>query len=328
LCSVAKIFNKFMFNMSYTKGDKKIRLGIPRALHFYKYHISWEEFFKQMGFDVVVSPETNQEILKRGINLAVDESCLSVKIYLGHIDWLIDKVDYIFLPRIVSLHKEEENCAKFMGINDIVRNTFPDIKLIEYTIDVKNFRFEIFKIFREIFRFKYNPFKVLWSYFLAKQKQLKHDKNRIEEQQIKIANKNQNKPMILVVSHPYTTYDLLLGKPIIKFLESQGVDILYADIVDSQISQKLSKNISKSLYWTYSKELLGAVEYYKSFIDGIIFLMVFPCGPDALVVNLCQNKIKDIPLAVITLDELSGEAGLKTRLESFVDILKLRKKNG
>jgi len=299
------------------KGGKKIKLGIPRALHFYKYHISWEEFFKRMGFDVVVSPETNQEILKRGINLAVDESCLSVKIYLGHIDWLINKVDYIFLPRIVSLHKEEENCAKFMGINDIVRNTFPGIKLIEYTIDVKNFRFEIFKIFREIFKLKYNPFKILTSYYLAKKKQLEYNKNRIAEQRIKMANKNQNRPMILIVSHPYTTYDSLLGKPIIKFLESQGVDILYADVVDSQTAIKLSKNISKSLYWTYSKELLGAIEYYKSYIDGIIFLMVFPCGPDALVVNLCQNKIKNIPLAVITLDELSGEAGLKTRLESL-----------
>jgi len=62
-------------------------------------------------------------------------------------------------------------------------------------------------------------------------------------------------------------------------------------------------------------------------VDGIIFLVTFPCGPDALTTNLCQNKLKKL-MIVITIDELWGEAGLKTRLESFVDILKLRKQNG
>ena len=87
----------------------------------------------------------------------------------------------------------------------------------------------------------------------------------------------------------------------------------------------LSERISRDLYWTYNKELLGAIEFYRKKIDGIVFLMVFPCGPDALVVNLCQNKINDLPISVITLDELEGDAGLKTRLESFADILKIKK---
>ena len=309
-----------------SEDNKKIRIGLPRALHFHKYHIFWEEFFKQMGFEVVVSPETNQQILKRGVNLAVDESCLSLKIYLGHIDWLRDKVDYIFLPRIVSLHKEEKNCTKFMSLNDIVRNTFSKVKLIEYTIDVEKFRFEFFEIFRTVFYLKHSPFKIFRAYYLAKRKQMAYAQQRIKGQQEKIKKKNPDRPMILIVSHPYTTYDSLIGRPIIKFLESQGVDLLYADVVDPYKSKELSKNISGDLYWTYNKELLGSIEIFKPYIDGIIFLMVFPCGPDALVVNLCQHKIKNIPLAVITLDELSGEAGLKTRLESFVDILKLRKK--
>jgi predicted nucleotide-binding protein (sugar kinase/HSP70/actin superfamily) len=308
------------------KETKKIKIGLPRALHFYKYHISWEEFFERAGFELVVSPLTNQEILKKGVNLAVDESCLSLKIYLGHIDWLKDKVDYIFIPRIVSLHKKEEACTKFMSLNDIVRNTFPGLKIIEYTIDANKFRFEFFKILRTIFSLKHNPIRILQAYYYAKKKQSDYEKARIEEQTSKIKNKDPNKPMILVVSHPYTTYDSLLGKPITKFLESQGVDILYADIVDIKEALEQSKKISKDLYWTYNKELLGAIEIYKQYVDGIIFLMVFPCGPDALVINLCQNKIKDIPLSVITLDELSGEAGLKTRLESFVDILKIKKK--
>jgi predicted nucleotide-binding protein (sugar kinase/HSP70/actin superfamily) len=43
------------------------------------------------------------------------------------------------------------------------------------------------------------------------------------------------------------------------------------------------------------------------------------------VTELCQRKIKDIPIMTLVLDELQGEAGMKTRLESFVDIIKMKK---
>ena len=127
--------------------NKKNRIGLPRALHFHKYRIFWEDFLNRMGFEVIVSPETNQQILKRGANLAVDERCLSLKIYLGHIEWLAGKVDYIFLPRIVSLYRGENACTKFMALNDIVRNTFPNVKLLEYTIDVGKFNLEFLTAF-------------------------------------------------------------------------------------------------------------------------------------------------------------------------------------
>ena len=134
------------------------------------------------------------------------------------------------------------------------------------------------------------------------------------------------KRIILPITVAYILAGIFFfGEHISKILEEQGVELLYSDIANQKEARKLSKNLSEDLYWTYNKEIIGAIEIYRPYIDGIIYLMVFPCGPDALVINLCQNKIKDIPSAVITLDELQGEAGLKTRLESFADILKIRK---
>jgi predicted nucleotide-binding protein (sugar kinase/HSP70/actin superfamily) len=70
---------------------------------------------------------------------------------------------------------------------------------------------------------------------------------------------------------------------------------------------------------------LGAAEYYKDSVDGIVFLTTFPCGPDALAVSLCQSKMKGIPSIIVSLDELEGRVGLQTRLESFVDVINLKK---
>ncbi len=54
--------------------------------------------------------------------------------------------------------------------------------------------------------------------------------------------------------------------------------------------------------------------------------MAFPCGPDALVIELCKLKIKNIPSVILVLDELQAEIGLITRLESFIDILRIKRK--
>lgn len=59
--------------------------------------------FYELGVELVYSKATDKEILEVGKTYAIDETCLSLKTYLGHIAYLVDKVDYILVPRIVSL---------------------------------------------------------------------------------------------------------------------------------------------------------------------------------------------------------------------------------
>ncbi|MFA4936876.1 MAG: acyl-CoA dehydratase activase-related protein [Patescibacteria group bacterium] len=300
------------------------KIGLPRALLYHKYSVFWHEYFSRLGCQLVVSPPTNKEIMARGINIAVDESCLSVKIFLGHVDYLKDKVDYIFIPRIVSLRHGEFLCTKFMALVDIVRNSFDKINILTYTIDAGKFKGESIGLFLMAKQLNSNPFTRALAYIQAKKKYKQHHQKLVNDQVNKFKDRDNSNPLVLIVSHPYTTHDAFLGVPIVKFLESQGVDLVYSNIVDEDQARQLATNLSRDLYWTYHKYFLGAIELYRPHLDGIIFLMTFPCGPDSLVINLCQNKIKDIPIVVITLDELQSEAGLKTRLESFVDILKIK----
>ena len=143
--------------------------------------------------------------------------------------------------------------------------------------------------------------------------------------------KEQNKKLksdklkILIVSHPYNVYDKYIGYPIVNFLNKMDIEIIYADKLDKNISIALSKKLSSTLYWKYSKELIGAIEYYKYNIDGIIFLTTFPCGSDSLVNELMIRKINNIPITNILIDESIAEAGIHTRLESFIDIIKGKK---
>lgn len=295
-------------------------VGIPRGLLYYKYNDLWKTFFHELNIKTIYSPETNNQILENGKFYSIDESCLSLKIFLGHVSFLINKCDYILIPRIVCINKGEKMCINFSALYDIVKNIFK-IKILNYNIDIKKGDTEekaFIKIGKELgkntkeTKNAYNKAKIIF--------------DRINKEkffhQINLLNKS-NKNKILIVSHPYNTYDKLIGEAVVKYLKDLNIEVIYADIYEKQIEENY-KSISSKVYWTYNKELLESIIFYYKKVDGIILLTSFPCGPDSLTNEMCIRKL-NIPITNIIIDELYGEAGLQTRIESFVDIINQKK---
>ncbi len=303
-----------------------MKIGFPRALLYYKYKYLWETFFSELGFQIVLSSESNKEILQNGIKFSIDECCLPTKIYMGHVYYLIDKCDYILVPRIESFAPKEVVCVKFNAMYDIVNNVFKGVKLIDYNLDIVNGESELkgfIQMGRRLGKTYLQSFK---AYKVAKKVQLIEQRLKLKNQEELI--KNESSLKILLVSHPYNLYDKVIGYPVVNQIKRLGAIPIYADIVDSDDSVKRSKEISKCLYWTYNKELLGAINIYKDKVDGIILLTAFPCGTDCLVNELVIRKVKDVPVCNIVVDELQGETGIQTRIESFLDIIIQKKKGG
>ncbi len=66
---------------------------------------------------------------------------------------------------------------------------------------------------------------------------------------------------------------------------------------------------------------------FRKEVDGVVFLVSFACGPDSLISELIMRdmKVVGLPFLEITMDEHSGEAGLLTRIESFVEMVRRKK---
>ena len=80
------------------------RVGIPHGLFYYYYYPLWKTFFTDLGAHVISSSESNRLTLDQGIKLAVDETCLPIKVYFGHVQELCEEyLDYLFIPRLVSV---------------------------------------------------------------------------------------------------------------------------------------------------------------------------------------------------------------------------------
>ncbi len=303
---------------------KKTCIGIPKAFLYYRYQILWTKFFEGLGCKVIISNETTKETIENGKKYSIDEACLSSKIYIGHVYNLINKCDYIFIPRVENYGKNEKVCVKFNAIYDIVKNTFTNIKILDINIDKKKHKIKWLSYFKLGWKLNHNPIKIIISYIKACNRQKIYNQSKEQRQ---IAKLNSKKIKILLVSHPYNTYDNYIGKPIIDKLKKMNIEIIYADALNHKKAKLYSNSLSPTLYWSYSKELIGAINYFKYATDGIIFLTTFPCGPDSLVNELMMRKITDIPIINILIDELTSSTGLETRLESFIDMIKERKKN-
>ena len=88
------------------------RVGIPRALAYYTYFPVWKAFLEGIGASVVLSRPTTRQILDRGVEDAVTDACVPIKIIHGHVADLIGKVDYLFVPRLVSVRDRLVFCPK------------------------------------------------------------------------------------------------------------------------------------------------------------------------------------------------------------------------
>ena len=76
---------------------KKKTVGVPMVLILHKFFPLVNEFFKNLGFNVVVSDYTTEETIRLSQQYAQGETCYPIKLIYGHMPQLIEKkVDYIF----------------------------------------------------------------------------------------------------------------------------------------------------------------------------------------------------------------------------------------
>ncbi|HDP69236.1 MAG TPA: hypothetical protein ENN38_00275 [Actinobacteria bacterium] len=312
-----------------------MKVGVPRALLYYKYFPLWETFFSELGAEVVLSSPTNKRILNLGTEAAENEVCLPVKIFYGHVISLKDKVDALFIPRIVSVEGGAYTCPKFLGLPDMIRAL--DVDLPQIISPTFNLKLGLREFYRSVYElggfFTKNLFKIVMAFQKGLNKldsfeNLLHDGHLLNEALAgRFFPAPKGRLRIGVVGHPYNIFDQYISMNLIERLQKKGIKVLTAEMVEEEVVDKIVTGLQKKLFWTYEKDVVGAVFHWldaKS-VDGIIYVLSFACGPDSLIQILIEHEAKQqgfsVPIMPIVIDEHSGEAGLVTRLEAFVDMM-------
>ena len=324
-----------------------MKIGIPHSLLYFYYYPLWKTYFEALGFEVICTPPTSKEIVDKGVKNSVPELCVPIKLYIGHVLKLMEaEVDYIFVPRFISIHKGQYFCPKFMGLPDMIRHSFNNIeeKMIIPSIEANNENIATlknFKIFEEKFGISAKENKLaiekaekVWlkfreyckkGYAAAEASDLAMGK-AVEKAELL---ENHNSLTIGLVGYVYNVYDPYISLEIFKRLREMGVTVKTFEMLsDDEMSIQIKK-LSKNLFWTFSDMLLAAgyAFYDDQEVDGLIHITAFGCGPDSMLGKLLEidSTTYNKPFMTVRVDEHSGENHLQTRIEAFVDMLKRKK---
>ncbi len=325
-----------------------MRVGIPRSLLYYKYLPFWKTFLAGCGADVETSPLTNKKILSWGVEVAENELCVPVKAFYGHCMALRDRVDALFVPRVVSVEERAYTCPKFLGLPDMIAAVANQLELPPLLTPKLSQREKPSEFKWALINFAQDEFGLSKLDAVAALDAARRAQKRYQESLVaghkpldllpaSRLNRTRWRPertegakRIGLLGHPYNIYDGYITQNLIARLEETGAELVVPEMTDHHVLMNAATDVPKQLYWTYEKEIMGAINHWTEnrLVDGVVYVLAFACGPDSLVQVLIEHRARQykVPLMALTIDEHSGEAGLVTRIEAFTDMLMRRKK--
>lgn len=312
---------------------KRGTIGLPMVLNMYENIPLWATFFKELGFKVVLSDESNKKMYLKGQHtIPSDTVCYPAKLAHGHIENLISKnIEHIFYP-CMSYNFDEgisDNC-----FNCPVVAYYPELlKTNVKELDSNNFMMEylslnnkklLSKQLYEILNKTFGDIKqkevknALEKAYIEYDKYTKHIKEKGEEF-IEYA-KNNNKKVIVVAGRPYHI-DPEINHGIDKVLSSLGIVVLTEDSIEVS-HEKPKVNILNQ--WTYQARLYNAAYYVAKNKDmELIQLVSFGCGTDAIT----SDEVKDILernnkiYTQLKIDETNNLGAAKIRIRSLLEAI-------
>jgi predicted nucleotide-binding protein (sugar kinase/HSP70/actin superfamily) len=269
-----------------------------------------------------------------------------MKLLVTHAMQLKEKVDHLFIPRLVSIHRTYIMCPKFRGAPDIVRlATERKASIIDETIDLRKGGSSLLQSFLKIGekigatrQESKNAFQEAEHSFSKFQKEWIDRINRLPtgqlfERDIPTPPAGRKAPLrVAFIGHPYNLFDIDINKDILTLAKSLGMEIITSDFLSEKEIDREVSDLSKEIYWSSGREIVGSLFHFLSGgVDGVVFLTSFKCGIDALLQEFVKRRLKvrggsSIPLLILSFDEHTGREGLMTRLEAFQDVMEQRRK--
>lgn len=315
--------------------SRATKVGIPMAL------ISWQllpllaRFLKSLGCEVVLSGATDKRIIRMGVESVTAQPCFPVKVAYGHIAELIDKkVDYIFLPSVVSmpagsaLNKHSKLCPYVQSLPYQVQSAFADrlkeTKILTAPLHLDQGRGLLRKAFIVLGRrLGVSAARVRSAMQEAFDAQAGFEQALKQKGRDILANLAPEQRLFVLVSRPYNGCDEGVNLQLPKKLTELGVQVIPMDMLDLDTAELGDQSLHSEIYWSYGQKILRAAEVIRRDrrLYGI-YLSNFGCGPDSFLMTFFKDIMTPKPCLQLEIDEHSADAGVITRLEAFLDSLK------
>lgn len=307
--------------------DKKT-VGLPRALFTFGMFSMFHTFFKTLGFNVLMSPSSNEQTIAMSQACSLDETCYPVKLVNGHIAWLISqKVDYIFFPDLYTVNhpgaesRQNFGCA-YMQLACKLMTQAMDLEktgitllspTIAFSLGPKFMGESFINLGKTLDRTEDQTRAALGASMKSYQgfeKRLEHHGQEI------LKTLGPDEKAFVLISKIYGVADPVLNLGIPDRLAEMGYKTLsFFDLPEGNIFQE-----HPNMYWPFIQHILDPAYLIKEHPNLFAILLTHHgCGPDSAASHFFTEIMGDKPFLSIEVDEHASSVGVITRLEAFAD---------
>ena len=312
-------------------SNRRPTIGLPAGGHLVEDLPLWQMFFDQLGFQTVTS-DGFKDAVRVGKPLMDAEFCAPISALQGHVHFLKDRCDYIFLPTYLEDRSTERNARRqfcyytqYASVLAEMPTTAQSARilspLIRYLYTGFHTRMELYRMFNAIPGGQVTFREMSQAYDEAHRFQEERQQHLIDRWQTHL----QDRPddiRIVLLGRPYTLFSPALNCGLPDLFQRQGIDVCYQDMLTvSDDDTRAIRPLLREIHWRYAARVMASAQVAAQ-TPGFYPVLVtsFKCSPDAFIQDYFKKLMAahDKPYLVLELDEHDSSVGYETRIEAAV----------
>lgn len=313
-----------------TIDPNKKTVGVPYVLVIHRMFPLIYNFFKELGFNVLLSDLTNEKTIQLAQAHAEGETCYPVKLIYGHMQELVDQgVDYIFMPRIHTMNHQGSDVTRSYGcvyMQSAGPNVARSLKVEEKGI----------KMLCPVFDMEIGPTAMVQSMvgvgtslgfpkpkvmkaLIAGAQAFTEYGNKMEEIGREIlSDLKPDEKVLVMMTRPYGLNDPVLNMGIPDQLLEHGYKVITNENLPGH-DVHIGKDFP-NMYWPFGQHILGGTEIVANHPNlYAVYLTNHGCGPDSMLNHMVTEIMGNKPMLQIEVDEHFSPVGVITRIEAFLN---------
>ena len=306
-------------------------IGIPAALHIHEDIPFWKKFFDALSIKTVTSEEYGAAI-ETGKHMAGAEFCAPMAALHGHVNHLMKKSDYVFLPTYLERRVKGKNLKRqycyYTQFSHALAPSMGEEKdgdrvltpLVHYLYGPLRIKMELYRMLRSITKSKITFHQVSSAYGKAcefKRSSLLRLKEIYERESQKADHIH-----VVLLGRPYTVLSRFMNKGIPEIFASLGIRVFFQDMLPSKRRNiRPVKRLLEEIHWHYASEIIKATQVIAQ-TEGAypVFLTSFKCSPDSFIIDDMKKIMESYekPYLILQLDEHDSSLGYETRIEAAI----------